>query len=197
MAGSNPSGTDYVITIEATLGQTSSSAPVTVTIKNPCLDPQLLSVTAVTPPDVDYTLFFTAPNNQWTYFDFIINGSPAVKQICGDLVYTVDGGVIDNLLTHNNAQNQISIYAEYRPLVDNSPYVYTVTSELANYPGYGVASDTGLITIIDICDDPFSVTAGSQVALTFDYSSPVTFSIPGLVVNPNVCLPEREAICTF
>lgn len=197
MGGNTPSGITYIITIVGTLDGQSTSTTQEITIKNPCVLPAYFSVSAVTPPNFDYTLYHAYPSNVWTHFEFTITASAQVQALCGDLVYSIDGGVIDSTLSYQPSLNQIQIYSEDRGLLGGSPYPYIVSCELANFPGYGVDQAQGFISLLDICDEPLSLSSGDVVTKSYDYDGQVTFNYPGFAVNPAVCDSEKVASCTF
>lgn len=77
------------------------------------------------------------------------------------------------------------------------PYVYTVTGSLTNYPSIAAPS-SGLITLDDICDTPFSlVVALASQSLPGDYEDTIAFTFPTVTVDPSVCLSEAVYSCNY
>lgn len=161
----------------------------------------MISVTAVTPPDFTYTVY-QSTGNSWNFSPFIVSASQSVLNLCGGsspLTYTVTGeSAIDSSLSHTHPSYQITIYSEDLALVTNSPYTYTVSAELTNFPGYGTAQDSGTITLTNSCANPFSLSvAASHVSETSDYSAQVTLDYPAVTVEPSICLSDAVFECTL
>jgi hypothetical protein len=65
IAGTDPEGTTYPITVSAVLGDQVASEIFDLTFKNPCIDTAYMSVVApplMTPPEMTYTLYETDNN---------------------------------------------------------------------------------------------------------------------------------------
>lgn len=193
----NQNGVVYQLTVTATISGTSYSTQgqVQLTIYNPCYLPNYLSVTAVTPPDFYYTIYATAPANYWQHYSFITTVSVNAQALCGPLVYTVNGGALDAYITYTESQFKIEINSQDRTLISGSPYTYTVSTELANYPGYGVASAQGQIYLQDPCDAPFSIALAPYDDFDSDYSYPAVWNFPTTTVAPSECLSLATYTC--
>ena len=74
----------------------SSTNEMPLTIKNPCLDPAYVTLTAVNPPDYSYVIATGSEDLTPTYPAFTVTTTPiADHTLCGDLTYTIvyDGSV--------------------------------------------------------------------------------------------------------
>lgn len=81
--------------------------------------------------------------------------------------------------------------------MEGGPYPYTVTSFFTNYPGFGVASGEGEITLVDPCDSPFDLSVGTfEADVASDYSDAITWEFPDVTVNPSICAPFAEYTCS-
>lgn len=156
MAGADSAGLTYSVSISVQLSGVHSKTDFDVIIYNPCVDEDYLLVEEPIGlvHDFTHTLGECEVNNSWTHDSFLIDASAEVKALCGGLSYTVDAGVLTQYITYDPKEKQISICAEDRTLLDNGPYAYTVTSHLMNYKAYGIASESGSISLLDQCASP-------------------------------------------
>lgn len=82
-------------------------------------------------------------------------------------------------------------------LVIDDGYPYTVTATLADYPTV-TETDTDEITILNPCDEPFSLAIDPlHTVPSSDYSSPLVFEFPGFAVQPETCADEAVFTCFF
>jgi hypothetical protein len=91
--------------------------------------------------------------------------------------------------------NQFTIYSTNYGLAGTGPYPYTLTCDLANFSGFGTASATADVYLVDPCDSPFSLQiTGTTPGITTDYDdsqvTPVTWEFPTYTVDPVVCVPN-------
>lgn len=177
------------------------STPIEVTIKNPCLDSNFLTLSAPALPTKTYTLYDNSYfGTIWSHPAFTIVASPQVLAICGGLSYSstagLNGGVLDSYLTYYPTFYQLHIYSENRSLPPNSPYDYEISVSLTQYPSVSTSS-TGNIIIIDACATPVSFAAvASAVSITANYGETVSMAVPYLLVNPPTCISDVTYSCT-
>lgn len=95
-------------------------------------------------PDFSYTLYSTF--TPLIHDPFIVTGTPNTIALCGGaniLTYSFNGGGLAAQLMYDPTIREIDIYATNTALLSGSPYTYTVSAELTNFPGYGQASSNG------------------------------------------------------
>jgi hypothetical protein len=199
LTGGNIAGVPYNIMVLATLGTRTATQSFTLNIKNPCLDPTMLTVVAEgAVPDIDYQVG-SQNQNTWTHSGFIINASSTVRNLCGDLSYTSNEGVLDSYVTYTGSSRTFAIFTDSSSLIEHSPYAYTVSAELAMFPGYGKATDTGLITIKNQCGNAFQPYTGEVPSIFYNYSpdAPAEFLFPTQMIAPSLCLNYATFKCQY
>jgi len=92
MTEGSPEGSLFQVKISVDLSGVTSVANLAVTFKNPCLDPDFLSVSGEA-PDFTYQLGDSL-YNQWNHDAFKIEASDKVKALCGNLHYQEDFGTL-------------------------------------------------------------------------------------------------------
>ena len=88
-----------------------------LTIKNPCVDPNFVSITPVSLKDQIYELTTMAPGFEWIHDAFEVTTVPTTHTFCGDINYsaTFMGNVVDSTtspLSYDSATRTFSIYTE-------------------------------------------------------------------------------------
>jgi len=133
LAGKETSGTKYTLTVQGVLGPEKKTSTMDLFIKNPCLNASKLSIVGnAAVPDITYSLG-TVTDNTWQHNDFVIYATPQVRALCGALKYSVNVGVLEPYVSYQN--RVFEIYTDSLALVSEDAYEYTVTAELADYPG--------------------------------------------------------------
>jgi hypothetical protein len=110
---------DYPISITAKLGDEEVSTSFNLVVKNPCVSSEHLSVsTDGAVPDFSYTVYNTTEAS-WKHFEFKIEGSDKVKNLCGPMLsYVVNAGDLSEFVTYDADEMRLSIYSEDMSLLD-------------------------------------------------------------------------------
>ena len=139
LAGDDPNGTNYTITYKKIVGDKVVEETIEITIKNPCLDPDFLTIEAATLPNFTYILHDESEEGTtFVHPPFTVVAEDSVREICGDLEYSLteglNGGALDPYLTYTPEERKVMIYSEDRDLLENSPYEYEIVASLKEYP---------------------------------------------------------------
>jgi hypothetical protein len=150
-----------------------------------------------TVPDITYALGATTQNT-WTHSAFIINASSAVRAICGDLKYTANEGVLDPYLSYDAATRSFEIQTDNSALLAQSPFTYSVSAELAAFPGVGKVTESGLVTIKNACGSAFQPYNGVVPNIQYYYNlgMPATFTFPEEIIAPAMCRQYASYTCS-
>lgn len=62
-----------------------------------------------------------------------------------------------------------------------------MTAQLTNYAGFGVHSETGLVTLVDPCTIPTHLSAGVPTQKDSDYTVAAIWDFPAVIVSPSDC----------
>lgn len=154
LAGNLPNGKDYLLTVRAYLPSNKGNffgaqATFNLNIKAPCYSSSFYSVTATQVPSFSYLLYSTF--TPIAHDPFTVTATPEVLALCGGLTYSLNGGGLASYMGYNSVTREIDIYAENLGLLTGSPFTYTVSAQLAFFPGYGTASSNGQVTILNPC----------------------------------------------
>lgn len=195
MAGTDPAGVDYTVTVNAYIDDDtgpSSNADHVLTIINPCTDSSILQLVSIEAPDFTYILYNTTANT-WTHSPVSVDTDIDYDLLCGGITYTSDADTTNPLLaflTYDSDAQSMTIYTEDVSLIDTGPHPYTVTASLTSNPEVSIEV-TALITILDPCDDPFNLelTLVPDDVIQTDYSAPAEFLFPTWEVTPSICVP--------
>jgi hypothetical protein len=76
-------------------------------------------------------------------------------------------------------------------------YTYSVTCELALYPGFGSVTAVGTISIVDPCVNPTSLVVGTAQYADSDYTSAAVFVFPVTQVVPQMCIIHAVYTCVY
>jgi len=198
LALSGASSTDYTITVTGTAGnvdETTGSATFDLTISNPCIDPDYVTITAPTIADISYIIaegpiIFTAHD------PFTIVTVPITHTLCGDIAYEgmFDGTAVDgDTLSYFTGILSFTAASEDRDLIGNT-FDYSVVATLATYPPsvyptVTTETGTGDITFVDPCLNPFTFVSTTQTDPASDnYSgSAITFGLTEFTITPDYC----------
>lgn len=122
---------------------------------------------------------------------------PGAGSLCGSLKYTADFGALDSSVIYNMPTKKFTIYSEDASLMTASPYEYCVTSEFINYPGYGMKTGCGYVTLVNPCANPTSLVVGVPQNALSDYVNPAVFTFPTPTVLPHMCIDFAVYTCSF
>ena len=126
---------EFVIT--GTSGDKSASRSIIVVFKDPCIDPNYVTVIPATLVDQEYTLSTNAPNGlQYTHDAVTYTTSPIQHTLCGEATYTAtfNGNAIgpsDTPMKYDSATRTISFYSDDSSLVGTQ--AFSVTAQLGVY----------------------------------------------------------------
>lgn len=198
LSGKTAAGKVYQITVIGTISSQSTTAPVQVTIKSPCLNSSLLSLSSFSVPSFTYYLYSTT-NNVQTHTASTIVASQPVIDICGAIEYTLTttNPAMQTHVTYVEAQKSITVYVDDPSLMTPSPFqFYTVTASLVEYPSR-TKDASSFIQLLDPCLAPTSLSAASSlVSGSSDYSNAVNLALPEVTVQPSQCLQYATYTCT-
>ena len=184
---------------------TSPSSPVTepahfdLTFRNPCVDPDFVSVKKINLPDLDYTI-----NSGSVTYDphalFVIETTPIDHDFCGllTIVPTYEGAPLldqSGPLTYDPASRSFTYESNEESLISEI-HSYGLTAQLASYPSTPVVTSTAQIEFNNPCLDPFSFSAEDQTDPSSDkYSgSPINFELTQFSIDPPRCKIDYECV---
>lgn len=117
--------------------------------------------------------------------------------MCGPLSYTSNRGALESIVFYNAKFKSFVMFTEKTELVKNSPYTYHISSELVNYPGYGLSTATGIINIIEgICTEPV-LSSDEPKDIVYKYEGTAMFTFPTLKSDPAECAPTATYSCEY
>lgn len=173
----------------------------TLTLKNPCHDPNRVSIGVPNPVLIDYEYIVKKQPAETTpaaHYDFPVTVTPnhslcgAVKYVVKDDANAVVGGT-DKPMAHLTADKKFTFDSMDTTLYDTTK-TYTILASLAGYQTSATAStnsQTFNVKYIDPCRDPFSFTAPTQTGFTYLFTgSEATGSVTPFVVDPSDCAFE-------
>ena len=128
MAAAGRGKTDYTVTVSATIGtlnKITAEQSFKLTVKNPCIDANLVSIRPVVlPTGLEYTLydFSEELGYQFTHDAFQVMTSPFEHDLCGKVDYlaTFDGSTVTEVTTPVRYDSSIltfEIYSEDLELI--------------------------------------------------------------------------------
>jgi hypothetical protein len=204
MCGSNPNGDVYIIVIQGCLGTVCADIDVSVTILNPCFNPDMYTIQPVPLPEIQFSLYTEV---SVTHNSFDVVASVDLVNMCGGLTYTIDAGVLTQYIVYDVETHVIVIYCDDPAVVAGEINIsYTIDVSITAYPnacGICVAccsSGGGVIVIGDPCADPFLPFIGMVPTVDFDFTAPASFTFPVQIVDPalhDLCLPGAVYQCTY
>lgn len=179
LCGTDPAGTSYTMTIQVQLNGYGSQTTFDITFLNPCVDPVTITGNcngALSP--IEYILggSYLVPFQHGAY---TVNGPADVKDLCGPLHYTADFGDLSAYVTYDTTQRSFTINMPINAAVSTTtPYVYSVSAELANYPGSAATTCSSQINIVDPCENPDDLVIPVPQNADCDYINPAIFTFP-------------------
>lgn len=181
-----------------------SETTVLVTIKDPCLDSDYITVTTSQVPPFHYILY-TASQNTWNIPLYTVNGDWSITYLCGSLKCEVEAGNLTPAINYNQWTGQFRIYSQDMSLLETNDglYEYKLTCWLENYPeckdtlthcgGYTSA----VINLHSPCIEPFELEAIMVDSVSMDGVEPATLVHPGIIVTPVVCEDDAVHDCIY
>ena len=162
------SSQSYVVTVQGEAGnvvKTSSTASFTLTLKNPCIDTNFVTITtAALPTNLQYILhdFEATGGDTFTHSAFSVVTAPFSHTLCGGLTYsaTFNGATIGPgtkpPMAYDTATRTFNVYSEDFGLLGTKSI--TVTAQLTTYKSTATTPEVSTtIEIIDPCLDPFNL----------------------------------------
>jgi hypothetical protein len=128
---------------------------------------------------------------EWSFNSF----SVPYKQLCGFLMFTPNLGALEGVVHFEKVSRTFSIDSGDASLALNSPYEYTVTSEYSGYPGYGVKTGMGTITILNGCSEISTLSVGSGSDMFIDFEAVVEWKFPTIALTPPSCIAQATYSC--
>lgn len=196
--------TDYMLTFTYSIFSPYQDQPVQseapeifLTIKNPCVDTNFVTIPALDPAitDQNYIVFDDAATFQ--HAAFTVATTPITHTLCGDVTLTVqfDGvniGAGEDVVSYDEATRTFTVDSDDADLIGETK-AYSITAELANYPTiFHASADTQTLTknivFQNPCLDPFTFAATQQTSPSdYVYSGTLDFSLATFTMEPSIC----------
>ena len=155
----------YTIVVTGTAGNvtpTSDSNSFDLTVKNPCIDPNFVTITAPTMAALTYTIS-SDPAKFASHSAFTISTLPIPHTLCGNIAYsaTFDGTAVnDDPLDYDPVTRKFTADSDDQSLIGLTK-PYAVNATLSDYPPSTYKSATSVaasstINFVDPCLDPFT-----------------------------------------
>lgn len=127
---------------------------------------------------------------------FGIEATDLYKDICGSLIYEFSAGAYDAYFTYYSTTRIFNLKTNEMSVLVNGYALYTVTARLGAYPEV-YASQTGSITMLSPCAEPFRAYIGIVPNINFDYTNTAYFSFPADMISPTLCASFVTYSCTY
>jgi hypothetical protein len=109
LAGSTPEGKTYSVTLQSQLSGKMVQGTFDIVMKNPCLDPAI--VTSSGPNTADQSYLLGSQSSSFTHSTHVINAPANIKNLCGTLKYSVDLGALQGAVVYQSSLKKFTIYS--------------------------------------------------------------------------------------